>query len=746
MQTQEEELKHLLLGAELDLLDRIEERCADLEARVGDDTSLRGSLRGVIVDVLRDAGVQDYERLATVLAPIVLASIRNEIKNSRDLMVDALYPITGRLVAAAVRNAFRELMESLNEKLDQSFSADRWKSRLKAKVTGRSEAEILLQHNPPLNIDEILVIHRPTGLLIGRAGGNADADEDEGADREVVSGMLTAIMSFSRDAFGAEDESDLESLAFGDSQLFLRTSPAVILAVRANGLPPKKFETALDQLFRSLLDQWGATLANFDGSLDEQQNSALQSDLNTRFSDLLAAEKKNFKTKSRKDLAAAAAVAACLVLWVGYEVYEGRRIAQIEQTGLEVVNRQAGLAGYPVAVRYDDDEERLLIEGLIPHDFSIERLNADLKDALPAVASLVRLSAPSLGAVSRTRSLDARLSDLNDRIAALKSEEDDRDVTLRKDFAKFSERLAQMEDSARQISGSFATAITSFRTRLDVLAKSTRQVDERGLKSVDAARARIDELEGSVGGLEGSMRSMISSAREKLGSLSQKLERQSASTVAVRSDLRRSLSDLEKSIGSLDQRVRKLAVFYQETTPRQLGELDRRTKELTGITTTISASTDEMADRLRLRINKLSARLAQFDAQPSTIDRLRDWTARNAIFFTKDNDLRSPELAGRKLRDLVSLLAAAPRGVRLSAIGYSDPSGRIEVNRRISQRRAEFVVDELKKLGAPDGRLIAVGRASDKLLSLATGNDSANRRVEFGVIQIQTPATRNESQ
>ena len=69
MQTQEEELKHLLLGAELDLLDRIEERCADLEARVGDDASLRGSLRSVIVDVLRDAGVQDYERLATVLAP-----------------------------------------------------------------------------------------------------------------------------------------------------------------------------------------------------------------------------------------------------------------------------------------------------------------------------------------------------------------------------------------------------------------------------------------------------------------------------------------------------------------------------------------------------------------------------------------------------------------------------------------------------------------------------------------------------
>ena len=635
-------------------------------------------------------------------------------------------------------------METLNEKLDQSLSADRWKARLKAKLSGRSEAEILLQQNPPLQIDEILVIHRPTGLLIARAGGASDTDE--GADRELVSGMLTAIMSFSRDAFGSDDESDLESLAFGDSQLFLRTSPAVILALRANGLPPKKFGTALDRLFRSFLDQWGATLANFDGSLQEQEESALQSDLNKRFSDFLEAKKKSFRPRSRKGLIGVAAVAACLVLWIGYEVYDDWWITRIEQTGREVVVRQEGLTGYPLTVRYDDDSDRLVIEGLIPHGFSLERLNTDLKEALPSVASSIRLSKPSLGAVSRAQALETRLSVLSERLAALKSAEDDRDVTWRKDFAKFSERLVQIEDSARRISGTFAAAIKSSRTRLDVLATATRNADERSLKSVDAARVRIDELEGSVGQLEGSMRSMISSARDNLGALSKKLERQSASTTAVRSDMRRSLSDLEKSIGSLDQRVRALAMVYRETTPRQLGELDRRTKELTGITTSISESTDEVANRLRLRINRLNARLAEIDAKPSPMDRLSVWTDRNAIFFTKDNNLRNPEMSARKLRDVARLLAAAPADVRLTAIGYSDPSGSDVVNRRISQRRAAYIVDELKKLGVPEGRLMAVGRASEKLLSLAIGDNSDNRRVEFGVIQIQTSATRNESQ
>ena len=46
-------------------------------------------------------------RLATTIAPVVVSAIRNEIKNSREQMIEALYPIVGRLVSAAVANAFR---------------------------------------------------------------------------------------------------------------------------------------------------------------------------------------------------------------------------------------------------------------------------------------------------------------------------------------------------------------------------------------------------------------------------------------------------------------------------------------------------------------------------------------------------------------------------------------------------------------------------------------------------------------
>jgi hypothetical protein len=115
---------------ELALLKRIQRRCDALQLRVGDDPALKDSVRGVIVEVLRESGVQEHDRLSGALAPLIVSSMRQEIRNSREMMVDALYPITGQLVKAAVRNAFNELLETINTKLDEGFSVDRWRAKI----------------------------------------------------------------------------------------------------------------------------------------------------------------------------------------------------------------------------------------------------------------------------------------------------------------------------------------------------------------------------------------------------------------------------------------------------------------------------------------------------------------------------------------------------------------------------------------------------------------------------------------
>ncbi|MHA1537612.1 MAG: hypothetical protein ACTSUD_08655 [Alphaproteobacteria bacterium] len=119
----QDNLKTLLMGSELKELERLRRRQQQLWDRVGGEAAIRKTIRKQIVEILREADVKEHDRLASVLAPVVLSSMREEIMNSTDLMVDALYPITGRLVSAAVRDAFQKLLQRIEQQLENTLSA-----------------------------------------------------------------------------------------------------------------------------------------------------------------------------------------------------------------------------------------------------------------------------------------------------------------------------------------------------------------------------------------------------------------------------------------------------------------------------------------------------------------------------------------------------------------------------------------------------------------------------------------------
>jgi len=387
----EEELKHLLLSHELDLLAKLEERLGGLQDRVGDDKVLQQSVRRVIVDALRDAGLQDHERLANVLAPLVLASLREEIRSSRDSMVEALYPLTGRLVTAAVRNAFRELLESVDTKLGEALSLTRLRIRLKALLTGRSQAELLLQRFPPFEIQEALVVHRPTGLLVVRTGEEEAVGAASAIDSDLVGGMLSAIMSFTKEAFGEAESGELGTLEFGGSTLFIHSSPTLTLAVQARGTPPPDFEGRTERVFQAFLERWGAQLADFEGDLDPEQRIELVADLRARLRATLGDRKAVAPRRSVWRAAAlllALALAVCGLLakrlWDAREA--GRQeaaIRSLERTAAETIARDPAVLGYPILVAYDREREVLRVTGLVPGYEERDGVERSVGEALP---------------------------------------------------------------------------------------------------------------------------------------------------------------------------------------------------------------------------------------------------------------------------------------------------------------------------------------------------------------------------
>lgn len=91
-----------------------------------------------------------------------MRTIRTEILNSRDEMVEALYPITGRMVKAYVASAIRDLAAQINRSVDSNPLM----LRLRSVVSGKSIAELALADSAGLQLDGLYLIRRGTGELV----------------------------------------------------------------------------------------------------------------------------------------------------------------------------------------------------------------------------------------------------------------------------------------------------------------------------------------------------------------------------------------------------------------------------------------------------------------------------------------------------------------------------------------------------------------------------------------------------
>ncbi|MDH3659802.1 MAG: hypothetical protein OEU92_07205 [Alphaproteobacteria bacterium] len=490
--TSSEQLRRLLLQDEQDRIER-------LEVRLGDDEALKASLIPIIADVLRDAGVKDYRQLAGALAPIVLQSIKTEIHNSRDMMVDALYPITGRLVAAAVRNAFKDLVEQLNTKLDSTLSVDRWRAKIKAKISGRSEAEILLSEGAAFEIVDLLLINRQSGLLIAQAGPDADQG---GTDSQLLGSILTAIMAFVRDAMSQSSEQDLRTLHVGDLRLHLQVSPGAILAIKTKGPPPAGFESALSETFYDFLSRWGNVLSDPD-QISAQDELALTEDLEERFKLLLKAKQSNFRGSSKKGVILLGALACIAAVWIGWSVYQGWYGDRIEAMAKSVIARQSELTGYPIDVHYRHDDDMLAVSGLLPSQTSIENLHRELETALSDVA--LSMNVGQLPGPGLDQDEVATIADLVEWQRTIRSEMID---ALDKGTSAFDQGISSLSETVALIEGRLPTAVeaehAAFRSWLDrqiIAFRDETDFDDhaRANETLENLADRFSSLPSTVG-------------------------------------------------------------------------------------------------------------------------------------------------------------------------------------------------------------------------------------------------------
>lgn len=228
-------LKDILLTDEREYAQKVEEKLKVVEDIVRQQSQLSERVNPLIDEKL-NAFVTEIPK---TLGPVITEALKTEIKNSQDAVVEALFPIIGKMIKKYIQQEMQILSEQINAKMNTAFSIEGLKRKFRSKRTGISEADLILQELSQATIDQIMVIEKGSGIIISEYSKTQTIDED------MVSGMLTAIKSFAEDAFEKENQ-ELNYIEYDTFHIHLQNFSQYYIAVIISGTFNAVFKSKLE--------------------------------------------------------------------------------------------------------------------------------------------------------------------------------------------------------------------------------------------------------------------------------------------------------------------------------------------------------------------------------------------------------------------------------------------------------------------------------------------------------------------
>jgi outer membrane protein OmpA-like peptidoglycan-associated protein len=208
-------------------------------------------------------------RLRRALAPTVEEAISSSVRRNPRPLADALFPIIGPAIRKAIAATLSGMLESLNTTLEHSLSWRSLRWRLDARRTGKSFAEIVLLNTLVYRVEQVFLIHRPSGLLLQHITLPGKSVQDG----DMVSGMLTAIRDFVQDSFKVSDDEGLQTLKVGELSVWIEQGPHALLAVVVRGSAPPALRATLQQALESMHALHSESLESFDGDASKFESA-----------------------------------------------------------------------------------------------------------------------------------------------------------------------------------------------------------------------------------------------------------------------------------------------------------------------------------------------------------------------------------------------------------------------------------------------------------------------------------------
>jgi outer membrane protein OmpA-like peptidoglycan-associated protein len=254
------ELRSLLVGPEQRQLRALQTRLDDPAAQARD------------VSRVLPAAVElrtNDPHLKRALAPTIEDAISVSVRRNPKPLADALFPIIGPAIRKAIAATLTGMLESLNTTLEHSLSWRSLRWRLDARRTGRSFAEVVLLNTLVYRVEQVFLIHRPSGLLLQ----HITTRGAETQDADMVSGMLSAIRDFVQDSFSVSEEEGLQTLKVGELSVWIEQGPHALLAVVIRGTAPPALRATLQQSVEKVHAFYADVLESFDGDASKLEGA-----------------------------------------------------------------------------------------------------------------------------------------------------------------------------------------------------------------------------------------------------------------------------------------------------------------------------------------------------------------------------------------------------------------------------------------------------------------------------------------
>jgi outer membrane protein OmpA-like peptidoglycan-associated protein len=310
----------------------------------------------------------DPDSIATTLGPEMGEAIKNQIMVEKDAMVDALYPVIG----STISKYMVELVKTINDKVESAFSLEGIKRKIRAKIQGVSEAELILQEAVNYEVQAVFLIHKASGLVIREVHPALELR----LEADMLAGLLTAIRSFVNEGIVQPGEfSELHQIEYDASQIILEVAGYCYLAAVVKGAPSQKFTQRLKKTLSRIVLKYGKLIAAYDGNPATIPN-AVESLLEKL-------TKTEAQKKSSKPPYAVLFIVACLLAIWGFVIYRSYRAYNIESQTANALDAAPELSIYRIVPEVRSG--KLTLTGRVPDRY--------LKDKAGKIAAI---AAPNL--------------------------------------------------------------------------------------------------------------------------------------------------------------------------------------------------------------------------------------------------------------------------------------------------------------------------------------------------------------